>query len=238
MLVGFSASEGGHMSTVIPCVYLLFILKSFLNIRTGVFSMRKLTERQSQVFQFIREHIEAQGCPPTRAEIAKAMGFRSINAAEDHLRALARKNVIILKQGISRGIFLPEMGLPLVGQVAAGQPILAEEHIEDYVRVKSNMFCEAADFFLRVRGESMRDIGIMHGDLLAVRRTTEVQNGQIVVARVGDEVTVKRFFKEGNHIRLLAENSEFAPIEIDLSQQNVNIEGLGVGVLRTQLVDL
>lgn len=196
----------------------------------------KLTPRQSQVLDIIRRHLGETGYPPTRAEIAQELGFRSANAAEEHLRALARKGAIEMVPGASRGIKLPEAekkpGLPIIGQVAAGSPILAEEHIDDYCALQPEFFSPAADYFLRVRGTSMQDIGILDGDLLAVHRTIDVHNGQIVVARVGEEVTVKRFRRKGSKVSLLPENAEFETIEIDLSQEELFVEGLGVGVIR------
>ncbi|MBC7191842.1 transcriptional repressor LexA [Marinobacter sp.] len=196
----------------------------------------KLTARQTEVLELIRTYIADTGYPPTRAEIAAELGFRSANAAEEHLRALARKGAIEMVPGASRGIRLPEaepdLGLPVIGQVAAGSPILAQEHIEDHCTLQPDFFSPAADYLLRVRGMSMKDIGILDGDLLAVHRTQDVQNGQVVVARVGEEVTVKRFRKEGHKVLLIAENEEFAPIEVDLREQELFIEGLGVGVIR------
>ncbi|MDY6798686.1 MAG: transcriptional repressor LexA [Pseudomonadota bacterium] len=196
----------------------------------------KLTARQAEVLELIRTYIEDTGYPPTRAEIAAELGFRSANAAEEHLRALARKGAIEMVPGASRGIRLPEaepdLGLPVIGQVAAGSPILAQEHIEDHCTLQPDFFSPAADYLLRVRGMSMKDIGILDGDLLAVHRTQDIQNGQVVVARVGEEVTVKRFRKEGHKVLLIAENEEFAPIEVDLREQELFIEGLGVGVIR------
>lgn len=196
----------------------------------------KLTARQSQVLDIIRRSVDETGYPPTRAEIAAELGFRSANAAEEHLRALARKGAIEMVPGASRGIRLPEVeadpGLPVIGQVAAGSPILAQEHIEDHCTLRPEFFSPSADYLLRVRGMSMKDIGILDGDLLAVHRTSDVHNGQIVVARVGEEVTVKRFRKEGSKVFLVAENEEFAPIEVDLTEQELFIEGLGVGVIR------
>ncbi|OEY67056.1 repressor LexA [Marinobacter sp. X15-166B] len=196
----------------------------------------KLTVRQSQVLDIIKRHLDETGYPPTRAEIASELGFRSANSAEEHLRALARKGAIEMVPGTSRGIRLPETaddtGLPVVGLVAAGSPILAQEHIEDYCALAPDFFAPAADYLLRVRGMSMKDIGILEGDLLAVHRTQDVHNGQIVVARVGDEVTVKRFRRDGSKVFLLAENEDFAPIEIDLRESELFIEGLGVGVIR------
>lgn len=196
----------------------------------------KLTARQSQVLDIVKRHLDETGYPPTRAEIATELGFRSANSAEEHLRALARKGAIEMVPGTSRGIRLPESaadaGLPVIGQVAAGSPILAQEHIEDHCALASDFFSPAADYLLRVRGMSMKDIGILDGDLLAVHRTQDVHNGQVVVARVGDEVTVKRFRREGSKVLLLAENEEFEPIEVDLCDSELFIEGLGVGVIR------
>jgi len=190
-----------------------------------------LTARQRQIVELIRRHLDETGYPPTRAEIAQALGFRSANAAEEHLRALARKGVIELMRGRSRGIRLVEArqpgGLPVVGRVAAGSPILAEEHVEGHWSVDPGLFHPRADYLLRVRGMSMRDAGILDGDLLAVHRTRHAENGQIVVARLGDEVTVKRFRRHGrwkHRVQLLPENPEF-PV----------IEGLGVGLLRGSL---
>ncbi len=201
--------------------------------------MQKLTARQQQVLAFIKQYMNDNGYPPTRVDIAKELGFRSPNAAEDHLKALARKGAIEMIPGASRGIRLPvdltaarEDELPIIGQVAAGAPILAVENIEDHCRISPDFFKPSADYLLRVRGMSMKDVGILDGDLLAVHRTTEVRNGQIVVARIGDEVTVKRFHKQGRKVSLIAENPDFAPIEIDLSEQELIIEGLSVGVIR------
>lgn len=199
--------------------------------------MIKLTSRQEQVLNLIKDHISETGYPPTRADIAKQLGFKSANAAEEHLRALARKGFIEIVPGASRGIRIPaaaNQGIPIVGRVAAGSPILASEHIEDYCELKPNFFSPAADYFLTVHGESMIDVGIFDGDLLAVHSTTQVQNGQIVVARIGDEVTVKRFQQEKNShiVHLIAENKDFAPIIIDLEHESFAIEGLSVGVLR------
>ncbi|SDS38079.1 SOS-response transcriptional repressor, LexA [Halopseudomonas xinjiangensis] len=200
--------------------------------------MQKLTARQEQILAFIKEYMDNNGYPPTRVDIAKELGFKSPNAAEDHLRALARKGAIEMIPGASRGIRLPgaeaanDDQLPIIGQVAAGAPILALENIEDHCRLNPEFFRPKADYLLRVKGMSMKDIGILDGDLLAVHRTTEVRNGQIVVARIGDEVTVKRFHKQGRKVSLIAENPDFAPIEIDLSEQELIIEGLSVGVIR------
>ncbi|MCL6414755.1 transcriptional repressor LexA [Aestuariirhabdus sp. Z084] len=197
--------------------------------------MQKLTARQAEILEFIKSYIDEKGFPPTRADIAKQLGFRSPNAAEEHLKALARKGAIEIIAGASRGIRIPESeedGLPIVGQVAAGSPILAIEHIEEHCPVKSEFFNPNADYLLRVKGESMRDIGILDGDLLAVHKTQSVRNGQVVVARVGDEVTVKRFHKSRNKVTLFPENEEFEPINVDLSQDDFEIEGLSVGVIR------
>jgi len=197
--------------------------------------MTSLTPRQAQVLDLIRDYIVATGYPPTRADIAQELGFKSPNAAEEHLKALARKGAIEMIPGTSRGIRLPEQnGLPIVGRVAAGRPILAEEHIEDHVDVAPGLFRPRADFLLRVRGDSMIDAGILDGDLLAVHRTAEAQNGQIVVARIDDEVTVKRLqrTRQRNRIVLLAENPNYAPIEVDLARQGFAIEGLSVGIIR------
>jgi repressor LexA len=177
--------------------------------------------------------------PPTRAEIAKFFGFKSANAAEEHLKALAKKGYIEMLAGTSRGIRLledsiEEEGLPLIGRVAAGEPILAEEHVEDHYKMDGNLFHPAADYLLRVNGESMKDIGIMDGDLLAVHQTTEVKNGQVVVARVENDVTVKRFKRDGNVVYLHAENQAFEPIKVDLANQEFNIEGIAVGIIRSE----
>ncbi|MBJ39714.1 MAG: LexA repressor [Gammaproteobacteria bacterium] len=197
--------------------------------------MNKLTNRQSQVLDFIRSHIEATGYPPTRADIANELGFRSPNASEEHLKALARKGAIEMIPGTSRGIKLPDpLGIPIVGRVAAGNPILAEEHIEDRCEIPPSLFSPSADYFLRVKGDSMVECGILDGDLLAVHRTTEANNGDIVVARIEDEVTVKRLRRQRSRhlVTLLPENRDFAPIEVDLRTSEFAIEGLGVGVLR------
>ncbi len=196
--------------------------------------MDSLTPRQTEILQMIRAFLAERGYPPTRHEIAQALGFRSVNAAVDHLKALARKGAIELLPGASRGIRLlsDHDGLPVIGRVAAGNPILAEEHIETRYRLDPALFKPRADYLLRVRGLSMRDAGILDGDLLAVHRTTEARNGQIVVARIDDEVTVKRFRRRGRLVTLAPENPDFAPMEIDLRHQPLVIEGLGVGVIR------
>ena len=200
--------------------------------------LRPLTNRQQQIYDLIKVKIHDTGMPPTRAEIAKFFGFKSANAAEEHLKALAKKGYIEMLAGTSRGIrlveaLLEEEGLPLIGRVAAGEPILAQEHIEEHYKVDGNLFHPAADYLLRVNGESMKDIGILDGDLLAVHQTTEVKNGQVVVARIEDDVTVKRFKREGNVVYLHAENAEFEPIKVDLSNQEFNIEGIAVGIIRS-----
>jgi repressor LexA len=196
--------------------------------------MSDLTPRQAEILDLIRASIAERGSPPTRAEIAEAFGFRSPNAAEEHLKALARKGAIELLPGSSRGIrLLEEPGLPVVGKVSAGSPILAEQHIDAHYEVDPRVFQPRADYLLRVRGMSMRDAGILDGDLLAVHRASEARNGQIVVARVDDEVTVKRFQRRGDRVQLLAENPDYQPIDVDLRRQTLVIEGLGVGILRT-----
>lgn len=197
----------------------------------------KLTPRQQEVLDVIRRYSEATGYPPTRAEIARELGFRSANAAEEHLKALARKGAIEMIAGASRGIRIVEeenKGIPIVGRVAAGNPILAQEHIEDYCALSPDFFHPAADYFLRVRGDSMIDVGIMEDDLLAVHRTPDAQNGQIVVARIGEEVTVKRLqrTRSKHQLLLLPENPRYNPIEVDLREQDFAIEGISVGVLR------
>tara|TARA_B100000809_G_scaffold248379_1_gene278408 strand:+ start:821 stop:1456 length:636 start_codon:yes stop_codon:yes gene_type:complete len=200
--------------------------------------LRPLTNRQQQIYDLIKVKIQDTGMPPTRAEIATFFGFKSANAAEEHLKALAKKGYIEMLAGTSRGIRLVEEmleaeGLPLIGRVAAGEPILAQEHIEEHYKMDGNLFHPAADYLLRVNGESMKDIGILDGDLLAVHQTTEVQNGQVVVARVENDVTVKRFKREGNIVYLHAENEDFSPIKVDLTNQEFNIEGIAVGIIRS-----
>ena len=195
--------------------------------------MKELTRRQEEIFNLIKEWVDTTGSPPTRAEIAQHFGFSSPNAAEQHLKVLAKKGVLDLVPGVSRGIQLKgEAGLPVVGRVAAGSPILAQEHIERHVQIDSALFNPRADYLLKVNGMSMKDIGIMDGDLLAVHRSAEARAGQVVVARIGDEVTVKRFQKGGNTVRLLPENADFQPIEVDLTRQELVIEGIAVGVIR------
>jgi repressor LexA len=195
--------------------------------------MQELTRRQEEILNLIKEWVETTGSPPTRAEIAQHFGFSSPNAAEQHLKVLAKKGVLDLVPGVSRGIQLKgESGLPVVGRVAAGSPILAQEHIERHVQIDSALFNPRADYLLKVHGMSMKDIGIMDGDLLAVHRSAEAKAGQVVVARIGDEVTVKRFAKRGHTVQLLPENPDFAPIEVDLTRQELVIEGIAVGVIR------
>ena len=217
----------------------------------------KLTARQAQILELIQKAISRTGAPPTRAEIATELGFRSPNAAEEHLKALARKGVIELVSGTSRGIrlrnnvlqvlnesrmeqfLLPikrlaQLVLPLVGRVAAGSPILAEEHIEQTYVFESTLFDQRPDYLLKVRGMSMRDVGIMDGDLLAVKQAKEAKNGQIVVARLGDEVTVKRFYRNENMIELLSENVDFKPIVVQPGEP-FELEGLAVGLIRGKL---
>lgn len=199
--------------------------------------MRELTPRQSQILDMIQAFIQETGMPPTRAEIARELGFKSANAAEEHLRALQRKGVLELVPGASRGIQLKDslreqIGLPLVGRVAAGSPILAQEHIEAHYKLDPALFDPKPHYLLRVHGMSMKDAGILDGDLVAVHRTPEVRSRQIVVARLEDEVTVKRYRQEGATVWLLPENAEFEPIQVDLAHQTLVIEGVVVGVIR------
>ncbi|MEE3289350.1 MAG: transcriptional repressor LexA [Pseudomonadota bacterium] len=199
--------------------------------------MHKLTSRQAEILGYIKDYLQDTGFPPTRLEIAQEMGFKSPNAAEEHLRALARKGAIEMLPGTSRGIRLPiseQLGLPIIGQVAAGNPILAEESIADYCDVPPDMFNPKADYLLTVKGTSMVDIGIYEEDLLAVHKTDKANNGDIIVARIDDEVTVKRLETSRSiyKLNLVAENSEFDPIEVDLRSSNFAIEGISVGVIR------
>jgi len=200
--------------------------------------MQGLTKRQQEILRMIQSHIASTGFPPTRTDICEYFGFRSPTAAEDHLRALEKKGVIELISGTSRGIRviedIQEDGLPLVGSVAAGEPIMSSDHIEDHVQVTPDLFYPHADYLLRVKGMSMRDVGILDGDLLAVHATNQVSTNQIVVARVDDEVTVKRFRQRGNIVTLLPENEEFEPIRVDLREQDFSIEGVYVGILRRE----
>jgi repressor LexA len=217
----------------------------------------KLTARQQQILELIQNTIASTGAPPTRAEIAQLLGFKSPNAAEEHLKALARKGAIELVSGTSRGIRLKggsrsalrapadllsmtlpglaQLSLPLIGRVAAGSPILAQEHVDKTYHVESSLFSEAPDYLLRVRGMSMRDAGIMDGDLLAVKATKDVRNGQIVVARLGDEVTVKRLRKSSGQIELLPENPDYQTIVVH-PEDPFDIEGLAVGLIRNTLL--
>ncbi|HJU71377.1 MAG TPA: transcriptional repressor LexA [Paucimonas sp.] len=218
--------------------------------------MIKLTARQEQILNLIRDAIENTGFPPTRAEIATELGFRSANAAEEHLQALARKGAIDISPGTSRGIrlrdlpadtgltrtsgrqlalphpLLMQLSLPLVGRVAAGSPILAQEHVEATYNVDPALFSARPDYLLKVRGMSMRDAGILDGDLLAVKKVDHVKNGQIIVARLGDDVTVKRYRKSGSVIELLPENPDFEPIRVEPQRDDFALEGLAVGLLR------
>ncbi|HZF23613.1 MAG TPA: transcriptional repressor LexA, partial [Burkholderiales bacterium] len=199
--------------------------------------MSDLTPRQTQILRLIQTRIADSGMPPTRAEIARELGFKSANAAEEHLRALQRKGVIALIPGASRGIQLKDtmreqLGLPLIGRVAAGRPILAEEHIEGRFQIDPQLFQPRPHYLLKVSGMSMRDAGIFDGDLVAVHRTAEVRNRQIVVARLENEVTVKRYRQEGSIVWLLPENADFEPIRVDLKAQAMIIEGIVVGILR------
>ena len=219
--------------------------------RPAVDDSPKLTSRQQQILQLIRRAIERTGAPPTRAEIAAELGFRSPNAAEEHLRALARKGVIDLVGGTSRGIRLKSdtwrtlqtvvseavetLALPLVGRVAAGSPILAQEHIDRTYAVEPHLFAQRPDYLLKVRGMSMRDAGILDGDLLAVQRASDAKNGQIVVARLGDEVTVKRFQRSRTGIDLLPENPDFDVIHVVPGQVDFSLEGIAVGLIRNAL---
>ncbi|MGM0630451.1 MAG: transcriptional repressor LexA [Pseudomonadota bacterium] len=200
--------------------------------------MRPLTPRQSEILELIKDNLHATGMPPTRAEIAHKLGFRSANSAEEHLKALARKGVIEILPGMSRGIRLVADdydiadGLPLIGRVAAGEPLLAEQHVEGHYKIDESLFHPAASFLLKVNGMSMKDIGILDGDLLAVHKTEQARNGQIVVARVEDDVTVKRFEQRGKTILLHPENEDFSTITVNLAEQVFAIEGLAVGVIR------
>ena len=212
----------------------------------------RLTDRQQQIFGLVQKAIQETGAPPTRAEIAAELGFRSANAAEEHLQALARKGVIELIGGTSRGIRLKgqalqalrgsastigdftvsALDLPLIGRVAAGSPLLAEEHVDRRYRVDTGLFKQRPDFLLKVRGMSMRDAGILDGDLLAVRKADEARTGQIVVARLADEVTVKRFKRTRSGVELIAENPDFAPIIVGASRTDFVLEGIAVGLVR------
>jgi repressor LexA len=199
--------------------------------------MHKLTSRQEEILGYVKDYLQETGFPPTRSEIAQEMGFKSPNAAEEHLRALARKGAIEMMPGTSRGIKLPineQLGLPIIGQVAAGSPILAEESIADYCDIPADMFTPRADYLLTVKGTSMIDIGIYEDDLLAVHKTDNANNGDIVVARIDDEVTVKRLetSRSKYKVSLIAENPDFSPIEVDTRSNDFAIEGISVGVIR------
>jgi len=200
--------------------------------------MNKLTARQQQVFELVARAIERTGFPPTRAEIAAELGFSSANSAEEHLRALARKGVIELAAGASRGIrlvpqpSLMQLSLPLVGRVAAGSPILAQEHVTQHYACDPAMFAKTPDYLLKVRGMSMRDAGILDGDLLAVQKQNDARDGQIVVARIGDDVTVKRFRRHRGSVELIAENPDYAPIIVDSGSPDFALEGIAVGLIR------
>ncbi len=202
--------------------------------------MHKLTSRQEEILCYIKDYLQDTGFPPTRSEIAQQMGFRSPNAAEEHLRALARKGAIEMMPGTSRGIKLPineQLGLPIIGQVAAGSPILAEESIADYCDIPPDMFKPKADYLLTVKGTSMVGIGIYEDDLLAVHKINSANNGDIVVARIDDEVTVKRLETNRSKykVNLIAENPDFSPIEVDVRSNDFAIEGISVGVIRRGL---
>lgn len=199
----------------------------------------RLTARQQQILDWIRSHMEAMGMPPTRAEIAAGLGFSTASSAEDHLQALAKKGALEITPGAARGLRLKDIPgiplqgtLPLVGRVAAGSPMLAAEHIEAQYRIDATLFAPHADYLLRVRGTSMQDIGILDGDLLVVHKSAEARSGQIVVARLGDEVTVKRWRRRGHMVQLEAENPDFQHIEVDLRSETLVIEGIAVGVIR------
>lgn len=198
--------------------------------------MDELTPRQAEILELIRQYLETEGMPPTRMEICAALGFSSPNAAESHIRALERKGAIEIIPGASRGIQLKEgIGLPVVGRVAAGSPILAEQNIQARYQLDPALFRPRAHYLLKVRGMSMRDAGILDGDLLAVHRSREARSGQIVVARLGNEVTVKRLRRRGAQVELLPENPEFEPIVLDLRRDEFALEGIGVGVIRKGL---
>ena len=207
--------------------------------------MDALTERQAEILRLVRELTEVSGYPPTRAEIAEKMGFRSVNAAEQHLRALEKKGAIDISSGASRGIRVRDaaarsagrlgrlLDLPVIGRVAAGSPMLAEENVQARYQIDPHLFTPRADYLLRVRGMSMRDAGILEGDLVAVHKTPEARSGQIVIARLGDEVTVKRLRRRGHAVQLEPENPEFEPIEVDARSEALVIEGIAVGVIRS-----
>ncbi len=212
-------------------------------------NLKPLTKRQQEIFNFILESMTHNGAPPTRQEIAQQFGFRSANAAEDHLKALHKKGYIELLSGTSRGIMIPEefrqgiqlandsfeldeQGMAVIGDVAAGAPIFASQHIQQMVKVDHSLFSDKADYLLKVRGDSMINIGIFAEDLLAIKKTNSARDNEIVVARIDDEVTVKRYYKQGASISLVAENDDFQPIEVDLQTQTFAIEGVVVGLIR------
>lgn len=212
-------------------------------------NLKPLTKRQQEIFNFILESMTHNGAPPTRQEIAQQFGFRSANAAEDHLKALHKKGYIELLSGTSRGIIIPEefrqgiqlandsfeldeQGMAVIGDVAAGAPIFASQHIQQMVKVDHSLFSDKADYLLKVRGDSMINIGIFAEDLLAIKKTNSARDNEIVVARIDDEVTVKRYYKQGASISLVAENDDFQPIEVDLQTQTFAIEGVVVGLIR------
>ena len=203
--------------------------------------VKGLTKRQLEILDLIYASIDENGMPPTRSEIADNLGFKSLNAAEDHLKALEKKEFIKLVPNVSRGIKIlkktnnKNVGLPIVGQVAAGQPILAIEHVESHISIDPFLFGKKADYLLRVKGESMLNSGIRDGDLLVVHATKVVRNNQIVVARLDDEVTVKRFKKAGSKIYLIPENDNFDRIEVNSKYGEFIIEGLGIGILRLDI---
>ena len=197
--------------------------------------MKDLTSRQKEILDLIKDHLKEKGFPPTRADISRTLGFKSHNAAEQHLRAIEKKGFISILSGASRGIVLKEEepGIPIVGLVAAGNPILAEENIENRLEVPSNLFSQKADFLLRVKGESMKDVGINEEDLIAVKKSNECKNGDIIVARINDEVTVKTFRTSGEgKVTLEAQNKDFKSIKIDMNKEEFYLEGVCVGVIK------
>jgi len=201
-------------------------------------SLKPLTKRQQEIFDFILECMANNGAPPTRAEIAEHFGFKSPNAAEDHLKALDKKGHIELRSGTSRGIFIRNTStedvnnLAVIGDVAAGAPIFADQHVQQYLSVDQSLFADKADFLLKVRGDSMINIGIFERDLLAIKKADRARDNEIVVARIGDDVTVKRYQQSGSQVSLIAENDDYSPIEVDLQTQAFAIEGVVVGLIR------
>ncbi len=221
------------------------------------FELKPLTKRQQEIFDYILECMAANGAPPTRVEIAEHFGFRSPNAAEDHLKALDKKGHIELRSGTSRGILITDsaragMGIDsdipgvipfshnnahiadvaIIGDVAAGAPIFAQEHVQQYISVDQSLFADKADFLLKVRGDSMINIGIFERDLLAIKKVNRANENEIIVARIGDDVTVKRYQRHGATISLIAENDDYDPIEVDLQTETFAIEGVVVGLIR------